>query len=273
MKVKYFLVLFLLLIFSAFALPDGVKVSAGTAKSSADAEEINTGKKSENIIETDEDIKEGEFEYEGSVYKITNEKKHRVELVKSRLLKEYDNKCYEQEAYVYDGDVKYSVYSIGYKAFSEDGIKAKVQVKLPSTVRELKSECMGVNIVKLDLSETKAKTIPSYLFVTYEGTKDITPVINEIILPKTCKKIAGYAFNKCDNIKKMTLPEKVTKIGCYAIGKTCGELIFEGKVPSGMVNQKMKKTVIWVKPDYYIDALELLIKPVSLGRCEVREIE
>ena len=40
MKVKYFLVLFLLLIFSAFALPDGVKVSAGTAKSSADAEEI-----------------------------------------------------------------------------------------------------------------------------------------------------------------------------------------------------------------------------------------
>ena len=40
MKVKYFLVLFLLLIFSAFALPDGVKVSAGTVKSSADAEEI-----------------------------------------------------------------------------------------------------------------------------------------------------------------------------------------------------------------------------------------
>ena len=96
---------------------------------------------------------------------------------------------------------------------------------------------------------------------------------NEIILPKTCKKIAGYAFNKCDNIKKMTIPEKVTKIGCYAIGKTCGELIFEGKVPSGMVNQKMKKTVIRVKTDYYIDALELLIKPVSLGRCEVREVE
>ena len=140
MKVKYFLVLFLLLIFSAFALQDGVKVNAGTAKSSADAEDINTGKKSENIIETDEDIKEGEFEYEGSVYKITNEKKHRVELVKSRLLKEYDNKCYEQEAYVYDGDVKYSVYSIGYKAFSEDGIKAKVQVKLPSTVRGVRSE-------------------------------------------------------------------------------------------------------------------------------------
>jgi len=237
------------------------------------ADNIHLERRINSQVSVNADLEEGEFEYEGSVYKITNEKKHRVELVKSRLLREYDKKCYEQESYVYDGDVKYSVYSIGYKAFSEDGIKAKVQVKLPSTVRELKSECMGVNIVKLDLSETKVKTIPSYLFVTYEGTKDITPVINEIILPKTCKKIAGYAFNKCDNIKKMTIPERVTKIGCYAIGKTCGELIFEGKVPSGMVNQKMKKTVIRVKTDYYIDALELLIKPVSLGRCEVREVE
>ena len=213
------------------------------------------------------------FEYEGSTYRVINEKKHRAQLVKSRPLTDYDGKCYEQEAYVYNDEIKYSVYSIGYKAFSEDGIKGTIEVRLPETVRELKSECMGVNIVKLDLSETKVKTIPSYLFVTYEGTKDITPVINEIILSKTCKKIAGYAFNKCDNIKKMTIPEKVTKIGCYAIGKTCGELIFEGKVPSGMVNQKMKKTVIWVKTDYYIDALELLIKPVSLGRCEVREVE
>ena len=86
-----------------------------------------------------------------------------------------------------------------------------------------------------------------------------------------CKKKGGadceYYFNN------VLQPEKVTKIGCYAIGKTCCELIFEGKVPSGMVNQKMKKTVIRVKPDYYIDALELLIKPVSLGRCEVREVE
>ena len=238
--------------------------------------DVTYGDKTENgvtfQIDKDKDLNEDEFEYEGAVYRIISEKKHRVQLVKVRPLKYYDGKCYEQEAYVYKGDVKYSVYSIGYKAFSEDGLKAKVDVKLPSTVRILKSECMGVNISKLDLSETKVKTIPSYLFVSYEGTRNVTPAVYEIVLPQTCKKIAGYAFNKCDNIKKLIIPETVTKIGYYAIGKTCREIVFDGKVPGGMVYQKMKKTVIWVKEDYHVDTLELLIKQVSLGRCEIERI-
>jgi len=57
------------------------------------------------------------FEYEGSTYEVISAKKHRVQLVKSRPLTDYDGKCYEQEAYVYRDDEKYSVYSIGYKAF------------------------------------------------------------------------------------------------------------------------------------------------------------
>lgn len=223
--------------------------------------------------EVEAKTKEIKFEYEGSIYKVVNEKKHRAELVQSRPLEDYDGKCYEQEAYVFDGDIRYSVYSIGYKAFSEDGIKSKVEVKLPSTVKTLKSECMGVNIVKLDLSETKVKTIPSYLFVTYEGTKDHIPAISEVCLPGTCKKISGYAFYKCNSIKSLEIPEKVTKMGSYAIGKTCTEIIFEDKVPAGMVNQKMKNTVLYVKPEYYIDTLELMIKQVSLGKCEVRKTE
>ena len=193
--------------------------------------------------------------------------------MKSRPLIDYDGKCYEQEAYVFDGDTRYSVYSIGYKAFSEDGIKGKVEVKLPSTVKILKSECMGANITKLDLSETKVKTIPSYLFVTYEGAKNNIPEISEIKFPTTCKGIAGYAFYKCNNIKRLEIPGKVTKLGYYAIGKTCGEIIFEGKVPDGILRQKMKGTIIYVKADYYVDALELMIKPVSLGKCEVRIME
>ncbi|MBQ6024456.1 MAG: leucine-rich repeat protein [Lachnospiraceae bacterium] len=213
------------------------------------------------------------FEYNGSTYEIISEKKHYVELVKSRPLKDYNGKCYKQERYVYKDNVKYAVTSIGYKAFSKDGLDAavKIDVKLPKSVKVLKTECMGVNIRKLNLKSTVIKTIPSYLFVTYDGKKDVTPAISKVILPKNCKKIAGYAFNKCANLKSLTLPAAVKKIGYYAIDKTCTKLTIEAGLPEGILNQTMKNTVIYVKPEYYIDALEVLIKQVSTGKCEVRE--
>lgn len=213
------------------------------------------------------------FEYEGSTYEVISAKKHRVQLVKSRPLTDYDGKCYEQEAYVYRDDVKYSVYSIGYKAFSEDGLKCKVEVKLPSTVRELKTESIGVNIVKLDLSGTKVKTIPSFLFVTYNGTKDVTPAVKEVLLPASCKKIESYALYKCSNIKSLVLPNKVKKIGYNVVGKTCTKITIEGKVPGGILNQNMKETILYVKDEYYIDTLEMLIKQVSLGKCRIEKLE
>ena len=85
------------------------------------------------------------------------------------------------------------------------------------------------------------------------------------------KKIAGYAFNKCANLKSLTLPATVKKIGYYAIDKTCTKLTIEAGLPEGILNQTLKNTVIYVKPEYYIDALEVLIKQVSTGKCEVRE--
>ena len=218
---------------------------------------------------TVEDTTEEYFEYEGATYKVINEKKHRVQLVKSRPLTEYDGKRYEQEAYVYNGDIKYSVYSIGYKAFSEEGLDIKFELKLPLTVRELKSESMGTNIKRLDMSETKVKTIPSFLFVTYEGIKNCTPAVAEVLLSQSCKNIQCYAFQKCKNLKSLAIPENVKKIGYHAFDKTCTEIKFDGQVPAGMVNQTMKNTVLYVKQEFYVDALELLIKNISLGRCEI----
>ena len=218
---------------------------------------------------TDTDI----FEYDGAVYKVTSKKNHSAMLVKSRPLTDYDGKCYEQESMVYKDDEEYTVTSIGYKAFSEDGIKCSVQVKLPSTIKEIKSECMGVNIVSLDMSETAVKTVPAYVFVTYSGIKDITPAVSEVILPKNCKTIEGYAFYKCNNIKAMVIPEKVKKIGTYIIPKSCTSLTFEGKVPKGVKNQPLTGVGINVKSEYYVEVLELLVKKVSLGQCVINEIK
>ena len=61
------------------------------------ADNIHLESRINSQVSVNADLEEGEFEYEGSVYKITNEKKHRVELVKSRLLREYDKKCYEHK--------------------------------------------------------------------------------------------------------------------------------------------------------------------------------
>ncbi len=213
------------------------------------------------------------FEYEGALYKVTSMKNHRAMLVKSRPLTDYDGKCYEQESLVYKDGEEYTVTSIGYKAFSEDGITCSVKVKLPATIKEIKSECMGVNIVSLDMSETLIKTVPAYVFVAYAGIKNITPAVSEVILPKNCKKIAGYAFYKCNNIKLMVIPEKVTKIGTYIIPKSCVSLTFEGKVPKGVQNQPLNGIEINVRPEYYVGVLELLVKKVSLGQCVIKEIK
>lgn len=222
-----------------------------------------------NAADKDTDI----FEYDGALYKVTSKKSHTAMLMKSRPLTDYDGKCYEQESLVYKDGEEYTVTSIGYKAFSEDGITCSVKVKLPATIKEIKSECMGVNIVSLDMSETSVKTVPAYLFVAYAGIKDITPAVSEVLLPKTCKTIEGYALYKCNNIKAMVIPEKVKKIGTYIIPKSCTSLTFEGKVPKGVKNQPLNGIEINVRPEYYVGVLELLVKKVSLGQCVINEIK
>ena len=39
------------------------------------------------------------------------------------------------------------------------------------------------------------------------------------------------------------------------------------------LNQNMKETILYVKDEYYIDTLEMLIKQVSLGKCRIEKLE
>ncbi len=69
------------------------------------------------------------------------------------------------------------------------------------------------------------------------------------------------------------LPNKVKKIGYNVVEKTCTKITIEGKVPGGILNQNMKETILYVKDEYYIDTLEMLIKQVSLGKCRIEKLE
>ena len=210
-----------------------------------------------------------EFEYQGSVYTVVSRKNHTCALKKAGNLLSYDGKCYEQDGLVYNRNTEYKVTVIGYQAFWTDE-NISFELKLPETVTRLKSECMGCNITKLDMKDTAVKTIPSYLFSVYNDSGKVVPLISEVELPKECKTISGLAFWGCKKIKSLRIPESVKKIGIRSIDTKCMELYFEGMPPKSILKLIMKSAVLYVKEEYYLDSLDLLIKPISLGKCEVK---
>ena len=145
-------------------------------------------------------------------------------------------------------------------------------VKLPKSITKIAKECFGQYVTKVDLSETKVKTIPSDLFLNYGDNDDSDPIVSEVILPKGCKKIESNAFYRCKNLKNITIPKKVTKIGEKAFNKKCKTYYIKGDtLPSGLEIQPMKKATIYVKSTLLSKAKKVLKSRISAGDCVVKK--
>ena len=145
---------------------------------------------------------------------------------------EYDNKNklwavgfkneYEKELIVPDG-----VYGIGHNAFRNYYCLESLQlpetlkvigesafyrcsslrkITLPSSITEISSKSpygtfgSCLQLVEVDLSNTKLKVLPEHLF--YECKK-----LQKVILPKTLKKIEGDCFTWCENLTSIEFNE------------------------------------------------------------------
>ncbi len=217
----------------------------------------------------EEDVMPLGFIYDESSYKVLDEEKGTVALIKA----ENNSSCnkdglYDQPEKVFYKNKEFTVTEVEYFAFhSINGA-----VKLPKTITKLASECFGQYVTKVDLSETKVKTIPTKLFLNYGDNDDSDPIVSEIILPKGCKKIESEAFYRCKELKKITIPKKVTKIGKKAFNKKCKTYYIKGDaIPSGLETLPMKKATIYVKASLFNKAKKALKKRISAGDCVVKK--
>ncbi|MBR4725803.1 MAG: leucine-rich repeat domain-containing protein [Lachnospiraceae bacterium] len=216
----------------------------------------------------DENVLPSGFYYSGSYYRILDPGKKTVSLI-TKTGSRGMGTTYEQPAYVYYRDEKYTVTRIEYYAYCNVFYDNFFELRLPSTITEIEPKSIGWTVTKLDLSKTQIRTIPSNLVNSGYDEYDEPAVLREVILPETCKKIKKYAFYNCSKLKSISIPAGVRKIGYHALNKTCKKIYIEGSLPKGITRQRMKKTSIYVESDVYQQALETLIKNISLGKCSI----
>ena len=169
----------------------------------------------------DADVIPSGFEYDGTYYKVTDEKKHEVSVIyvtlESGLIY---NKIYEQYGEVEYAGRKWKVTKLEYHAY----YLILAEIKLPSSIKTLAPECLGRYVKKADLSDTSIEVIPSDLFIdiaVYDTNMDQKPTVTSVVLPDCCKEIKSKAFYNCERLKNITVPASVEKIGNKAFPKKC----------------------------------------------------
>ncbi len=217
----------------------------------------------------EEDVMPLGFIYDEASYKVLDEENGTAALICADSNSTcFKNNVYSQPEKVYCNGREFTVTEVEYFAF----FSINGAVKLPKTITKLASECFGQYVTKVDLSETKVKTIPTKLFLNYGDNDDSDPIVSEIILPKGCKKIESEAFYRCKELKKITIPKKVTKIGKKAFNKKCKTYYIKGDaIPSGLETLPMKKATIYVKASLFNKAKKALKNRISAGDCVVKK--
>ncbi len=216
----------------------------------------------------DENVLPAGFYRDGTYYRILDPEKKTVSVI-TKVGNRGMGASYEQPAKVYYRDTEYTVTKVEYYAYCNVFYDRYFELKLPSTITEIEPKSIGWTVTKLDLSETQIVTIPSNLVNSGYDEYDEPSVLREAVLPKTCKKIKKYAFYNCKELKSITIPAGVKKIGYHALNKTCKKIYIEGELPKGIAKQYMKKTKVYVGSEIYEQALETLIRKISLGKCSV----
>lgn len=219
----------------------------------------------------DENVLPAGFYRSGTYYRILDPEKKTVSVI-TMVGNRSMGTSYEQPAKVNFRDNEYTVTKVEYYAYCDVFYDRFFELKLPSTITEIEPKSIGWTVTKLDLSETHIRTIPSNLINSGYDEYDEPTVLREIVLPKNCRKINNYAFYNCKKLKSITIPAGVRKIGYHALNKTCKKIYIEGELPMGTTKQYMKKTKVYVGSEIYEQALETLIRKISLGKCSVVEM-
>lgn len=172
-------------------------------------------------VGTQDPLPEG-FCYKDSYYRILDSKKKTVSLICSYALNKegINGTCYKQPSKVYYNGIKYKVTKIEYYAFCNVRVGEVVELKLPKTISSIESKSIGWTVRKLDLSETKIKKIPAYVINSKYDNYDEPAILDEVVLPTTCKKLIKHAFYNLKKLKNITLYEN-TSIGYHALPKKC----------------------------------------------------
>lgn len=108
-----------------------------------------------------------------------------------------------------------------FKAVTAASIKPRVKVVGSVYSNDLsqafQQDFVQKNVTHVDLSEVSivagnggaANTIPAEMFYKISSTSQLTPKVQEVILPKDVIRIESGAFKNCANIKEMELPENL----------------------------------------------------------------
>ena len=113
-----------------------------------------------------------------------------------------------------DGDVEYSVTSIGSYAFSD--CSGLTSVIIPNSVTAIGyyafSDCSGLTSVIIPNS---VNSIVDYAFSGCTG-------LTSVIIPNSVTSIGSYAFRGCSGLTSVIIPDSVTAIGYYAFSECTG---------------------------------------------------
>ena len=222
-------------------------------------------------IEDENPLPEG-FIYEKSYYKIMDDEKKEVSLIKK--IKETDESktgsIYEQPSDVYYKGVEYKVVKIDYFAFCDAKWPVIYGIKLPPTIRYIESQSIGWQISSMDLSETCIDYIPENVVNRYYDEYDENPYLCKILLPETCLKIGKKAFYNCKRLKSISLPSSLKKIGKKAFSSKCRKYYVNGdSFPEGLEKQDMKSAKVYV-PEKLLDiAKDKLKVKIKQDKCKI----